>query len=65
MHSGLIIPLKTARDIEEAIAEFTSIKKRQLGVQHQRTNLKLNTRNTHGKSRTKLMKNENSEEDGR
>jgi hypothetical protein len=37
----------------------------QLGAQHQTTNLKINIRDTHGKSMTKLRNNENSEEDGR
>jgi hypothetical protein len=50
----LKIPLKIAKEIEEAITEFNNVIKRRLGTQQQTTNLKRNVRNTHGKSRAKL-----------
>jgi hypothetical protein len=53
------MPLKTAKNIEEAITEFTNLIIRELGAQHQTTNIKLNIPNAHGKSRNKLRKNEN------
>jgi hypothetical protein len=55
----LDISPKTAEEIEEAITEFNNAMEKAVGVQHQTTTLKLNIRNSHGKSRTKLRKNEN------
>jgi hypothetical protein len=56
---------KQQKNFEEAIAEFINVIQKAPGAQHQTTNLKLNIRNTHGKSRKKLSKNKSSEEDCR
>jgi hypothetical protein len=61
----LNIPLETAKDIEEAIAEFTTVIQKAAWSETPDDKPQINIRNTHGKSWTKLRKYENSEEDGR